>query len=318
MKISRILFSGMIVFTAGCSFFRSHRPATDFFDTGMKEDFIMVMNHGTETRTALVHLPLGYRESGKYPLVVVLHGGGGNSDNAREMTGFDKAGDREGFITVFPNGSGRLQNRLLTWNSGGCCGYAGENETDDSGFLSALIDTMSLRFPVKPGQVFVTGISNGGMMAYRLALEHPGQIAAIAPVAATFASLPEHPAGPVAVLAIHSLTDRHVPFEGGIGPESLVKKDWIPVGETVMFWVKANGCNPVPESVDSAGFRKEVFKSGTGKEVVLITLAEGGHSWPGGKKGRLTGDEPVKAPEATRLIWEFFKSHPGNPVKQAR
>ena len=45
-------------------------------------------------------------------------------------------------------------------------------------------------------------------------------------------------------------------------------------------------------------------------EVVLYTLVNGNHSWPGGKIGRRNGDVPTMEISATDLIWEFFKYHP--------
>ena len=117
------------------------------------------------------------------PLVVVLHGGGGNAENIEEVTGFSEKADEEGFIVVYPDGSGRLDRYLLTWNAGFCCGYALENNIDDVGFIRALIEYLQEKYAINRNMIYVTGISNGGMMSYRLGAELSDIVAAIAPVA---------------------------------------------------------------------------------------------------------------------------------------
>jgi len=92
----------------------------------------------------------------------------------------DATADREGFVAVYPNGTGR-GTRALTWNAGGCCAYAERNNIDDVGFTKALLDDLTSRVHIDRTRVYATGISNGGMMAFRLAVEASDRIAAIAP-----------------------------------------------------------------------------------------------------------------------------------------
>lgn len=295
---------------SGCSLLFPSKPKADIFDTGLQQDFILVMEHQELTRMATIHLPDGYRESENYPLVLVLHGGGGNGGNAKEMTGMNKVADKNGFIVVYPNGTGKLNNRLLTWNAGDCCGYAQENQIDDVGFLVSLIDTLVQRLPVNKKKVYATGMSNGGMMAYRLAHDRPDMVAAIAPVVATMALNEISPKGSVSVLAINGMKDQHVPYEGGIGPESIVKQDWRPVEESIMTWVRANQCDPVPVVISKPTYRIDLYSSKNPfYEVILYSLYEGEHAWPGGKKGSLIGDKPEPELNASQIIWDFFNRH---------
>jgi len=104
------------------------------------------------------------------PLVLVLHGGGGNASIAEGMTGFSELAEKTGFIVVYPEGSGRFRGRLLTWNAGHCCGHAMEQRVDDVAFISALLDRLGADYPVDPRRIYVTGMSNGGMMAHRLGI----------------------------------------------------------------------------------------------------------------------------------------------------
>jgi hypothetical protein len=62
--------------------------------------------------------------------VLAFHGGGGEAQGFKGYAGLDTVADREGFIVVYPNGTGVLPRRLLTWNAGECCGYAMNQRVD--------------------------------------------------------------------------------------------------------------------------------------------------------------------------------------------
>ncbi|MDG6229485.1 MAG: PHB depolymerase family esterase, partial [Candidatus Thermoplasmatota archaeon] len=143
-----------------------------------------IMVDGLE-RSYSIHIPEGYDGSKPLPLVLVFHGGGGNANNILQTTGFNQKADEEGFLVVYPQGSGRLQNSLLTWNTGFCCGYAVENTIDDVAFIRQLIDHLQRHYPIDTKMIYATGISNGGMMTYLVGAELSDIFAAIAPVAAS-------------------------------------------------------------------------------------------------------------------------------------
>ena len=127
---------------------------------------------GDRRRSALVHLPPQVVEGRPLPLILAFHGGGGNARHQETYTGMDSLSDQVGFIVVYPNGTGRLGDRLLTWNAGTCCGYASDNQVDDVGFVRALVSDLETRLPIDSQRVYATGFSNGAMMAYRLAAAH--------------------------------------------------------------------------------------------------------------------------------------------------
>src|SRR4030042_572429 len=132
------------------------------------------------------------------PLVIVLHGGGGNAQSTAGMTGMNVKADSSGVIAVYPNGNGRLSDeKLLTWNAGNCCGYALDNNIDDVAFIRSLIDDLQSKLAIDQSRVYATGISNGGMMSYLLACQLSDKIAAIAPVAGTMGMNSCLPAQPV-------------------------------------------------------------------------------------------------------------------------
>ncbi len=179
-------------------------------------DYRFELEAGGRDRSYLVHVPPP-AASGALPVVLSLHGGGGNARQHRRSTGMDAAADRDGYIAVYPNGSGRLGDLFLTWNAGICCGYAQAQDVDDVGFISALLDDLGRRAAIDPRRIYAAGHSNGGMMAHRLGDELSGRIAAIASVAG--ARVPTSRGGrAVPVLQIHSEDDPRALYHGGAGP----------------------------------------------------------------------------------------------------
>ena len=253
-------------------------------------------------------------QGGRVPLVLVLHGGGGNADNAESMTGFTAKAEKEGFIVVYPEGSGRFRKRHLTWNAGHCCGIAMERRVDDVGFIRALIDKLLVEYPVDPKRIYATGMSNGGMMTHRLGIELSDRLAAIAPVVATLFGDESRPPHPVSALMINGLLDKSVPSEGG-PPGGHFTSAWDgtptqPALEQAAFWAKADGCSGDPTRIDQRRYALTQYHCPAGRAVELYLLKDNGHAWPGGQKGSRLGDEPSTALNATDLIWAFFKAHP--------
>lgn len=133
---------------------------------------------GGRDRSYLVDLPPRYAARGPLPLVLDFHGGGGSPTGARMQTGFSTLGARVGAIVVYPAGSGRFgEERLLTWNTGSCCGYAKAANIDEAAFVRALLDTLERTHPIDRSRIFATGLSNGGMMSYLVACRLADRIA---------------------------------------------------------------------------------------------------------------------------------------------
>jgi polyhydroxybutyrate depolymerase len=276
-------------------------------------DTLYSLRHDGRARTYLVHLPPAYDRGKSWPVVIVFHGGGGHGEQMAQMTGFSGKADREGFIAVYPNGTGRWQNRFLTWNAGNCCAYAYENRVDDVGFVRALIAQLKKDFAVDPRRVFVTGISNGGMMSYRLACELSDLIAAAGPVAGA-QNVACSPSRPVSLVILHGTADLHVRYSGGPPlrmADARNPRSDRPVSEAVAFWVKHNGCTENPKTLRAGKVVREAYGGcAAGTAVSLYTLHDEGHTWPGGTKWAFWADEPSREISATDVIWEFFEAHP--------
>jgi polyhydroxybutyrate depolymerase len=256
--------------------------------------------------------------------VIAFHGGGGEAEGFKGYAGLDAVADREGVLVVYPNGSGVLPRRLLTWNAGECCGYAMNQKVDDVGFAIAVLDDLARRTSVDARRIYATGHSNGAMMSYRLGAERADRIAAIAPVAGAYDLERFAPARPVAVLHIHSVDDPRALYGGGLGPPfpgTNVRSSHRPVEDGLERWRRHNGCSAQTRAAET---RKGTAATGGAAQTATLLLWDGctqgaqvahwrltgvGHGWPGNRRAELR--EEVIGPPTTLLsaaeeIWKFF------------
>lgn len=279
-------------------------------------DYTFTIPYGGLTRRYRVHVPSGYDAAKPAPLLVALHGGGGNMDYQANDTYYGQISksDSEGFVALFPNGFSRFKSgKFATWNAGNCCGGARDEHVDDVGFIRQVVADLSRRMNIDRNRIYATGMSNGAMMAYRLACEMSDVFTAIAAVAGTDNTLDCRPRRPVSVLHIHARDDTHVLFAGGAGPDMRDPSkvtDFTSVADTVAKWVRLDGCAAPPQrSLEKAGAYCEAYSPCRGNAQVQLCVTEtGGHSWPGGVKPR-GGEPPSQALSANDVMWEFFKRH---------
>lgn len=267
-------------------------------------------------RTVLVHVPATLDPSRPAPLVLALHGGGGHAeymaDDARY--GLQAKADEAGFIVAFPNGYSKLPGgKFATWNAGGCCGDARDRQVDDVGFARAVVAAVQARWRVDAGRVFATGMSNGGMLAHRLACDAADVFRAVASVAGTDATERCTPSRPISVLHIHARDDTHVLFDGGAGPgafrDTSKVMNFVSVPETVSRWVARDRCTgPAQRTWEVPGAYCETTTGcADGREVQLCVTETGGHSWPGAGTVRRGKAPASKALDANDAIWRFFE-----------
>ena len=256
---------------------------------------------GGYDRTFIVHVPA--RRAPSPPLVVVLHGGFGTGAGAEAAYHWDELADRYGFVVLYPDGMQRA------WNAGDCCGEPRARGVDDVAFIEAAIRATSRTYATDPARLYVTGISNGGMMTYRLACESSLPIAAVAPVAAALPVACEHPQH-VSLLHLHGLADRNVPIDGGPG-SGFVHVTYRPVASALAVFRKADDCAP-PVTTTAGPVTTSRSACAGGRIVQLTTIAGAGHQWPGAvpaparAAALLRLDPPSTALDATELIWSFF------------
>jgi polyhydroxybutyrate depolymerase len=301
-----LLLGASLVWTAGCRV----RPGSHV-EPDPAQHTIRV---GGRERTYVVRVPSTIaREAGSVPLVIVLHGGGGNARNAETMTGFTAKGEAERFIVAYPNGTSR-RAPLLTWNAGHCCGYAMEERVDDVAFIRALIDDLSARHRIDQRRIYVTGMSNGAMMSHRLGIELSDRIAAIAPVVGTVFGDETRPRSRVSAIMVNGMRDDFVPYRGG-PPGGRFQQAWDgtptrPALDQARFWASANGCDATLRTEDRGAYLIGRHECVSPVAVEIYSVKDNGHAWPGGRTGSRRADTPSTALNATDVIWAFFRAHP--------
>ena len=228
------------------------------------------------------------------------------------FSGLNKKAEQACFIVVYPNGTG--PSLLQTWNSGGFASLLARNKPDDVAFVAHMLDDLERELNVDKKRVYATGISNGGMMCYRLAAEMSDRIAAIAPVAGTISIDSYEPKRPVPVLHIHGTADGLVPFEGPTGKTTWVM-NFRSVSDTMAACIKCNGCAIIPKTTSLPSVRdvhrvtRAVHESSSGAEVILYVVEGGGHTWPGRPVGGGMLGAYTMNLDANDVIWDFFRRH---------
>lgn len=257
---------------------------------------------GTD-RTYRVFVPEGL--TGASPLVLMLHGGYGSGAQAERAYGWDALAEAEHVIVAYPDATGRA------WNSGGgCCGTAARQGTDDVAFLTGVVADIQARIPVDADRIFAAGMSNGAMMAYRLACDTT-VFAAIGPVAGTIAPQTEcdHPA-PISVMAVHGTADTRVRYEGGASTVGSAHIDARPAPEIAAFWRGVDDCQD-PTVTTAAPLTTASAECPDGRAVTLVTIDGYGHEWPSTSGSQTPYGEPVYTGwDATEALWQFFAAHP--------
>jgi polyhydroxybutyrate depolymerase len=230
------------------------------------------------------------------------------------MSQMNASADRLGFLVAYPNGTGAFKSMLFTWNAWNCCGYAMKKQVDDVAFLRALVVRLESDHSVDPKRVFVTGLSNGAMMAHRVGCEMSDVVAAIAPVAGGMNTDSCAPGHPVSVVMFHGTADRHALYLGGETRGIFGNAPRIdhPIPEAFATWSRIDGCSSAGKQT-TGHVTKETCSGGRGgSEVVLYTIDGQGHAWPGGTPGLRNGnvDLPTTEISATDTMVRFFLAHP--------
>ena len=259
------------------------RPAIEDTWQAGKDRCLDVGQHGScpldgyDDRPYDGYLPPSYDPATPIPVVIGIHGGGGKSASAAETScpGGDlnnpaclhSIGMREGYLTLYPNGTGsRLLKNVRTWSAGGggdwncASGTACQDGIDDIAYFNALLDDLESWLHVDTTRVFATGLSNGGAMSHRLGCELSSRITAIAPVggANPFSTAAEcSPEQPVPVLQIHGTADPcwtyHESAEACIGGDGKRKMG---VELSTEEWATRNDCalepteTRLPDAID--------------------------------------------------------------------
>ncbi len=294
-----------------------------------------VLEHDGGPRFYRVYVPDEPAPPEGWPLVLVLHGGGGGMRNVmnRHFGEWVQVADEHGVLLAVPNGvdwaTGDPAGDEQHWND--CRGdeRLSEKVVDDVGFLAALLDAIAAAHPVDPERIYANGASNGGMMSYRLAYELGHRVAAVAAFIANQPAVPDcaGPGYPVSILIMNGDAETHyMPWDGGCVTPSCDRGTVRSAERTRDDWVAMLGLDPIADQVrdyddlvssDGATVTRWVHLGGVdGTELFFYRVRGGGHTVP-------TIEHPTSAAwralmglgnqcrdiEAVRHAWAFFERH---------
>lgn len=273
-------------------------------------------------RSYQIYIPDTYSPNLSYPLVFVLHGGGGTAKGLIRTTKarFNQLAKQDNFIAIYPNGIEK------SWNDGArdTIGVARKLNINDVGFIERLIEKLNSKLSIDTKKIFACGISNGGFMAQRLAYELPDKIKGIGVVAANLSKVQAEKEAPkisTSVIFINGTDDPLVPYNGG--QVTVFRKnrgEILSVVKSIQHWKEINHCTqklnefsfPNKNEKDKSTAIKNTWinQKKPNIKVAAITVINGGHTWPGTKQNLpewLVGNTNQDF-NGCDEIWNFFKS----------
>lgn len=270
-----------------------------------------------QKRHFLIHLPTGFEVMARLPVVLALHGSGGDSKIASRHYNMNGLADANGFIVVYPNAINGLWN--LNWSK-----YHNRGLANDYTFISTLLDELSSHYKADSNRIFCTGISRGGVFSLLLAWQLCGRIRAIAPVCASIPNGIKNEwtfAHALPVLLINGTEDPLINYRGGAGKVSVPYSGGQPINmmateELVQKILALNNCQSKPivknlaDNDPKDGCVATDYKYNCrGVAMEFIKITGGGHSWPGGYQyePRSVIGNLCKDFSASEKIFEFFK-----------
>ncbi|HEY1829591.1 MAG TPA: PHB depolymerase family esterase [Acidimicrobiales bacterium] len=301
----------------------------------MAGSYVFTLKFDGLTRGYRLHVPPAAIYGQPLPLVLNLHGATQNGQLEEITSDMDANADMNGYLVAYPDGT-RIAKVLTpdpiakqaqySWNAGMCCGLPVTKHIDDVGFLEKVIADIAARTPVNLRRVYMTGISNGGMMAYAMAAEASGHVAAIASVSGQVEIPTIHPTRSVPTMEFHSVNDPIALFNGTPNKDPKLR---LSVMEGIDQWVKADGCSSTPHDgptmVGAAGSISEgetatlvtYSHCRDNAQVVLWRFTGSGHVWPGStlntgpkKNWILAGvGRGIVLVNANETMWQFFEHY---------
>jgi len=220
------------------------------------------------------------------PVLVVLHGAGGNALKAETATGLTTFAKADDFIVVYPNGTQAADiGGQLAWNAGACCGVPKRTGVDDVGFIEAVLDDVQAKYAVDTNRIYLAGFSNGGMMSYRMSCELGDRIAGIAVVSGAFNVSSCDSEATTDVLIIHGTGDLTVPYKGGLSNERTAARfgQWSnkSVADAAKVWIARDDCDDSPDSETQGSLTWQVYEGcADDSKLEVISIKNGQHVWP--------------------------------------
>lgn len=277
----RLMAALALAITSLTIFGSGARAATCTSNCLQPGDYTVATISGGIPRTYLVHVPASYNGSQAVPLLLDIHGFSSYAADERKYSGQLEESDARGFIAVWPEGIG------LSWNAYGCCAAANAANLNDVAFLRQVIGQVKQRANIDSDRVFVTGISNGGGMAQRMACEAADLVRAVAAVSFPLNNnAPCNPAKPIGVTEIAGTADSTIAYAGSSPPLPGLPNTLagVPLGvqsaaASLEEWKRINGCT---DAFTQTQLHPEVSAveygvCNSGVKVGLVTIVGGKH-----------------------------------------
>ncbi|TLX75002.1 hypothetical protein E9993_11460 [Labilibacter sediminis] len=285
LKLKIIMITGLLL---NCS--TENKPVYDTYT-----------HHGLQ-REYIYYSPKSLKK--KSPLVVVLHGFTSSAEKIMNYSKMNDIASSNGFAVLYPQGTSDNTSNTF-WNVG--YDFHKHVTIDDVDFIVQLTQFISQKFHHNPNNIFLTGMSNGAEMCYKIACEKPHSFKAIAPVAGmmlnTFLTNAQNISIPV--FSVFGTADDITRFDG----DSTNSDGWgaypgIP--STIEYWALTNNCKELKidtlknVSLNDSSYiiRQHRYSNSNSNDVLFYKVVNGGHDWPGA-----WGNMDVNISEE---IWHFF------------
>jgi polyhydroxybutyrate depolymerase len=240
---------------------------------------------GQRPRGYRLFVPPGYDGHVRLPLVLDLHGSGGNSAGQSRNSGLEALSAGERFIVATLDAEGGRWNVPVQ-----------DSRPDDVAYVSDVIAHVASQVCTDETRVYATGFSGGGRMSSLLGCKLGTRLAAIAPVSGL--RFPGPCSGrPIPVLTFHGLADPQNPYDGHAAGRG---EEWLEsVPDALASWARHDSCKGDAKLDDPPGPLSTMRYDGCtgGTEVRMIRIDGLGHTW--------TKTEV----DTTAVMWQFFKSH---------
>jgi polyhydroxybutyrate depolymerase len=327
--------------TAGASSTGATTTSTTPFLQPESGSYVFTLKFDGLERDYRLHVPPAAASGKPLPLVLNLHGATQNAQLEEITSDMDPNADMNGYLVAYPDGT-RIskvltpdpiaKNAQYGWNAGMCCGLPVTKKINDVGFLLKVISAIAAKTPVDLRRVYMTGISNGGMMAYAMAAEASDHLAAISSISGQVEIPVIHPTRSVPTMEFHSVNDPIAKFDGTPSTNPQLR---LSVMEGIDQWVKADGCPKKPTTGTTIVGAAGSISAGetatpityapcrSGAEVALWRFTGSGHVWPGSplntgpkKTWILAGvGRGIILVNANETMWQFFEKYslPSNP-----
>tara|TARA_E500000331_G_scaffold288799_1_gene284341 strand:+ start:164 stop:1036 length:873 start_codon:yes stop_codon:yes gene_type:complete len=256
----------------------------------------IIIHDGIE-RQFLMYNPDSNNNESKKPLLINFHGFGGQVNQYFEWSNMRSLADSEDFILVYPQGTDL--GGSSHWNAA-LNGGDNKSNTDDLGFVEALINKLSSENLIDNKRVYAIGYSNGGMMSYALACYKSNLIAAFGSVSGYMLQTECNPSHSIPLIKLHGTNDY---YDGGGVYNS--------VESTLNYWVNFNNIdsNSILETYNDNGTEIEFYNYQNQTNQIAVhhyKILNGEHIW---------FDFNFKSSNSNKIIWDFFSKYDINGLR---